>query len=163
MKLFWLLISLLIFGADMLVKRLVVEYIQLSEAVDVIPGVFGLTYVQNTGMSFSLFNNSPSMLTVITVLALTVSVVILIVLIRNKFNSKLADAALALILAGALGNAVDRLVNGHVVDMFEFLFVRFAIFNVADIALTFGTAMLAVWMIKSGKQPEHEESVTNEE
>ncbi|MDR0818291.1 MAG: signal peptidase II [Oscillospiraceae bacterium] len=149
MSFLWLILSLAVVGADKLVKYLVSGNMSVGGSFELIPGVIAITYVQNTGVSFSMFDDSPTAMVVVTGIAIAVCAVIIFFLFYNKYKSNLFNAALALILAGALGNVIDRVQNGYVVDMFEFLFVRFAIFNIADISLTVGTVLFAVWILRS--------------
>lgn len=112
---------------------------QLTGAVMLIPGVVGLRYAENTGMAFSLLSGKPWLLGILS------AVLILggwLVLHRYRLGT-LASIAAMLMLGGAVGNMIDRLFTGYVVDMIEVLFVDFAIFNVADAALTVGCALMA--------------------
>lgn len=112
---------------------------RLGEAVALIPGVLGLRYAENTGMAFSLFSGKPWLLGMLS------AVLILggFLLLRRYRLGKTASIAAMLMLGGALGNMIDRLFTGYVVDMFELLFMDFAIFNIADAALTLGCGLMA--------------------
>ncbi|MDR2529926.1 MAG: signal peptidase II [Oscillospiraceae bacterium] len=152
MKALWLLLTLAVFGLDALVKSAVSSNMRLGETFALVPHVLSITYVENTGVSFSMLGDNAAAMAVITWLTPVLCAVLIVLLIRNKYGSRLFDASLALILAGAIGNAVDRMLHGSVVDMFEFAFVRFAIFNVADVALTCGCAMLAIYAVLDSRR-----------
>ena len=131
----WLWIALITVGCDQLVKALAEAH---RTVFTVIPGVIGVTYVRNTGMAFSLFSGRPWLLGILSGLCILAGWLTL----RRYTLGPLSRTAAMLMLGGAAGNMIDRLLRGYVVDMVEFLFVRFAIFNVADAALTIGTVIM---------------------
>ena len=112
---------------------------QLTEAVTLIPGLIGLRYAHNTGMAFSLFSGNPWALGVISVALVAGGFLVL----RRYRLGVLPAVSAMLMLGGALGNMIDRFARGYVIDMFEVLAFRFAIFNVADAALCVGCALMA--------------------
>ena len=120
---------------DQLVKYLVMTRIPLGEHVPFIPCILDLTYVQNTGAAFSMFSEHTWAL---ALLSLVMSVVLGLAIWKNFFRHPLGKLTLTLLLAGAVGNLIDRALRGFVVDMFNVLFVRFAVFNVADICVVVG-------------------------
>ena len=125
---------------DQLVKYLVVQNIPLGEYVPFLPHILDLTYVQNTGAAFSLFSEHTWLLTLVS---LVMSVLLLAALVRGFFGR----ISLALLLAGAVGNLIDRAFQGYVVDMFHVLFMEFAVFNVADICVVVGGIAAAVYYV----------------
>ena len=129
------ILAAVLVALDQLVKYLVLENIALGEHVPLIPYVVELTYVQNTGAAFSLFSQHTWLLTLIS---LAMSVVLAAAIWKNFFRHPLGKVTLTLLLAGAVGNLIDRLLRGYVVDMFNVLFMNFAVFNVADICVVVG-------------------------
>ena len=115
----------------------------LTQQVTIIPGVLALNYTENTGMAFSLFSGRAWLLGVVSAVCIIGGWLTL----RKYQLGAWSKAGAMLMLGGAVGNMIDRFLRGYVVDMFEALFVRFAIFNVADVALTVGTALMAVSLI----------------
>ena len=115
----------------------------LTRQVTVIPGVLALNYTENTGMAFSLFSGRAWLLGVVSAVCIIGGWLTL----RKYQLGTLSKVGAMLMLGGAVGNMIDRFLRGYVVDMFEALFVRFAIFNVADVALTVGTALMAVSLV----------------
>jgi len=107
-----------------------------------LPGI-GLTYTENTGAAFSIFGNARWILAGISLAA----VVAMLVFILIKKRALPLIFAFTLIISGAAGNLIDRLLTGYVVDMFEFTFMRFAIFNVADIYITVGGVFLFLYLV----------------
>ena len=130
-------------AVDQVVKYLVRAGIPLHTAVDFLPGL-DLTYVQNTGAAFSLFSEHTWLLTLIS---LVMSVLLLMALVRGFFRHPFGRISLALLLAGAVGNLIDRAFQGYVVDMFHVLFMEFAVFNVADICVVVGGIAAAVYYV----------------
>ena len=129
---------------DQLVKYLVVQNISPGEYIPFLPHILDLTYVQNTGAAFSLFSEHTWLLTLIS---LVMSVLLLMALVRGFFRHPFGRISLALLLAGAVGNLIDRALLGFVTDMFETTFVHFAIFNVADIGVVVGGIAAAVYYV----------------
>ena len=146
MQLFYYILMIAgIVAADQVTKILVLQNIPLYGSVDAIPGVFHFTYVQNTGAAFSSFQGMRWLFVVLFV-------ILTAVLIFEYFKkpmpfSKFERFCIAAVYAGGLGNIIDRVRLGYVVDMIEVDFVRFAVFNVADIFVTCGCIALAVSLI----------------
>jgi signal peptidase II len=142
-----LLISALVIFADRLTKTLVSARIPIGDAIPVIPHVLRITHWLNDGAAFSLFADSASPHTVRWALisfSLVAALVVLIAMVRLGSRITLTTFALALILAGALGNVHDRIVYGSVVDFIEvYIFsYHWPDFNVADSAIVTGACLL---------------------
>jgi len=135
------LLSLALVGIDQAVKFWIRDHLTLGERVVFIPGIMDLTYAQNTGAAFSSFSN---MTAVLTLISLTVSIGLAIAIARKIFPDPFGLLSLTLLLAGAVGNLIDRAMLGFVTDMFSTSFMDFAIFNVADVCVTAGAVLLAV-------------------
>ena len=120
-----------------------------SGSFALIPGVIHLTYAQNTGIAFSILP-LPSW----TLALLTLAVLALATLAIRRWVPQTAwsETLLWTLLGGGLGNCADRLIYGFVIDFIEFRFVRFAIFNVADIAITCSCAGLALLTLLEGEE-----------
>ena len=104
-----------------------------------IPGVVGLRYAENTGMAFSLLSGRPWLLGVLSAALIARGALAL----RHYRLGALPSVAAMLMLGGAAGNMLDRLLRGYVVDMVETLFINFPIFNLADACLTVGCVLMA--------------------
>ncbi|MHC1786085.1 MAG: signal peptidase II [Christensenellales bacterium] len=115
-----------------------------------IPGLVSITGVRNTGAAFGLLGGSQLALVIVSALA---CLLICLYLLRGKPDG-LSRLGLVLVLCGALGNLIDRVLLGYVIDYIELTFVRFAVFNLADIYLTFGCALSAL-AVFIGKEPKH--------
>ncbi|WP_309696200.1 signal peptidase II [Armatimonas sp.] len=128
--------------SDQVVKALVKAQIPLHTSVPLWPGVFHLTHVQNDGIAFSMLAGKTWLITIASLLIMTG-----IVLSERRTKGGLdrfTGVALALPLGGALGNLIDRLRSGLVTDFLDFRAINFAIFNVADTAITTGICLLAI-------------------
>ena len=153
MPLYFLLAAALV-AVDQVVKYLVRAGIPLHTAVDFLPGL-DLTYVQNTGAAFSLFSQHTWLL---TLLSGVVSVVLVICLGKRVLPHWSGMLALALLLGGAVGNFIDRLLFGFVTDMFETTFIDFAVFNVADICVVVGGIAFCLYYLFLYEKLEGKES-----
>ncbi len=136
------ILILALVALDQLVKFLVRANIPLGGQVDFIPHVLGLTYVQNTGAAFSSFSEHTWVLTLISA---AVSVFLIVVLARGIISHPAGKLIVSVILAGAVGNLIDRALLGFVTDMFETLFMNFAVFNVADICVVCGGIAFCIY------------------
>ena len=141
--LYTLLIVALI-AIDQVVKLWVRGNIPLGESIPFIPYIMDLSYVQNTGAAFSIFSQHTWMLTLIS---LAVSIFIVVLLFRPIFTHWWGKLSLALVLAGAVGNLIDRALFSFVTDMFRTTFINFAVFNVADICVVIGGISVCVYVI----------------
>ncbi|WP_283588305.1 signal peptidase II [Limosilactobacillus viscerum] len=143
------MIGYLIFTAalvvgDQLVKHWVSATIALNSSQPVVPNLLAITNLRNDGAAWSILEGQQWFFTVVTLIALAV---LAYLFYRWRRQPRLLWP-LTLILAGAIGNFIDRLQNGYVVDMFELLFINFPVFNVADLCLTVGVLWLVVIFIR---------------
>jgi len=148
--------ALLIIAADRVVKSLTAAYMTLYERTELIPGLLDLTYVENTGAALGIMKGARLFFILLTIVALAL---IVFLAVRGYVRHPFGSWALTLVTGGAIGNFIDRLLFGSVVDMFEFPFVSFAVFNVSDIFVTVGGAMCCIYFIflhdrKLGKKDE---------
>ena len=148
---FWIFIAFLGFASDQAIKFAVTERMQLFESVPVFPS-FNWVYVLNSGAAFSFLANAGGWQRYFfTIFAVVVSVVLLVMLWRGV-SSKVESLAYALIIAGALGNAVDRVRIGAVVDYLDFYWRtwHWPAFNLADIWVVSAAMLL---MLSAFQQP----------
>ena len=138
-------------GADQLIKLWAVQVLEPVGAMPLIPHVVELRFVLNPGMAFSLLSGKQLFLIAATGAALLLVAYWLFFRSRGK---KLQQAALILVLGGGIGNLIDRVLNGEVVDYINLLFMRFAVFNFADICVCVGVAL---WVLVILLEETHEE------
>jgi signal peptidase II len=152
-----LLLAAIVVAADRCSKLWIVHHVNPGYAITVIPGVFRLTHVLNTGAAFSLFADSLSPIVVRnSLIAFSIIAVIIVfaMLWRTGRTLSLTGIALALILGGAVGNLYDRLRFSHVVDFLEVHIVHYhwPDFNVADSCIVIGACLLLIEIFRPQSQ-----------
>src|SRR5687767_7716561 len=117
----YLVLVLAVFGLDRWTKSLILSKFDLYDAITVIDGLFDITYVQNTGVAFSLFSSisSPAKSVLLSLFAAAAAAMVIIYSLKSPIQDRLLQAGLSLILGGALGNLYDRLAYGYVVDFLD--------------------------------------------
>lgn len=128
---------------DQLVKYLVRAHIPLGGNAPFLPFILDLTYVQNTGAAFSLLRQHTWLLTLTSAL---VVLAMCALIVKGFFKNALGRWAAALVLAGGMGNLIDRVLFGFVTDMFQTTFMDFAVFNVADCCITVGVPLMVLYV-----------------
>lgn len=140
---------------DQVTKWLTVQYVKPVGSVPVIQDVFHFTYVENRGAAWGILQNARWIFVGITAI---VCIAIVVFLIREKNISSLLRVSLSVILGGAVGNMIDRIFLGYVVDMIHVKCINYPVFNIADSATVVGTILLAWYILFiSGKKPESAE------
>ncbi|MGD9677888.1 MAG: signal peptidase II [Vulcanibacillus sp.] len=137
-------IAILIIGVDQLSKWLIVNYLDLYESIPIIEGWIHITSTRNKGAAFSILQNQR-----LFFIVLTLFVVIFIIYYIYKIHKehRFFSLILALILGGAIGNLIDRIATGEVIDFIDFRIINFAIFNIADSAVVVGTTLMLFYMV----------------
>ncbi len=157
-RLAWLWLSLLVFVVDQASKFWFDNNLTMYQQIVIIPDYFSWTLAYNTGAAFSFLADAAGWQRwFFAAIAVVVSAVLVVWLKRLKPNETWLAVALALVLGGALGNLVDRVVFSHVVDFILLHWHQqwyFPAFNVADMAITGGAILLALDMFKSEKSGE---------
>lgn len=150
----WLGLTVVVILLDQLTKHLIVGRFELYERLEVLP-FFNLTLAYNSGAAFSFLADAGGWQRwFFTLVALVAAVLIFSWLLRLRGGERMQGAALALILAGALGNLYDRVVLGHVVDFLDFYWgdYHFPAFNIADAAITVGAGLIILDMLLGGRR-----------
>jgi signal peptidase II len=146
MRKYHILIAGLVVLLDQLTKGLVAQKITLHDSIDVVPGLFRLTHVQNQGAAFGLFSDSPSewKVAMLILFSLAALAVVSALLWKNGNALNATAIALSLVFGGALGNLWDRVANGKVIDFLDFYVGshHWPAFNVADSAIVVGALLL---------------------
>ncbi len=153
---FYVVYSLIILSGiliDLLSKWLVVKFLKPIDDLPLWNGVFHLNYHENRGAAFGILQNNRWIFLVISSVAI---VAMLLYLFSGLSKGRLQNTALSLIIAGGLGNMVDRLSLGYVIDFLYFKLIDFAIFNIADSLVCIGAGLLILSLIldiiKEGKE-----------
>lgn len=139
-----IVIILILTICDQLLKSWVASSIILGGSKQLIPGIIELTNLRNSGAAWSIFEGQQTFFTIITIVAI---IVIGYFIWQYRKNIPML-IGLSLIMAGTIGNFIDRLRQGYVVDMFETTFINFPIFNIADMCLTIGVIWLIICILK---------------
>lgn len=148
-----ILLTALMVAADQFTKFLATKYLLPVGTLPFLPGVLQLEYVLNDGAAFSSFSGSRWLLVGVTSVSL---VCVAVYLLWKKPTDKLEYFGWVLVLGGGLGNLIDRIISGVVVDFFSLTFMNFAVFNVADCFVSVGVGLLFFTIIsqevKAAKQ-----------
>lgn len=134
----------LIVAFDQVTKYLAAKYLAGGKIVPFLPKIAQLRYAENPGMAFSMFSGARW---VFVVLTLAVCGGVLWYLLTDRCKSLWLYWSLGVIVAGGIGNLIDRVRFGFVVDFIEPIFIDFAIFNIADCAVTCGAAVLVIYLL----------------
>jgi len=158
------LIALLIVGIDQLSKKIVLQFLGYAQEKVVVDGFFKFVHWGNTGAAWSMFRGNNNVLALVALVALVV-----LYLSRHHFDSRtlLGQVAFGLIFGGIVGNLLDRVLRGHVIDFLYFYLQQrggnelgFPAFNVADSAICSGVALVFVLTWKNEREPRPAESPT---
>ena len=147
---------LLMIVADQAVKYWAFTSLQPQNTIPIIENVFHLTYIENRGAAFSLFARFDSRW-IFVALAVVITIAIFSVMRKNLIQTKLGCWSLVMVAAGALGNAIDRVIRGFVVDMFDFRLIHFPVFNVADIFICVGGVLFILYFMFQHKDKDEAE------
>lgn len=164
MKNKFVLIALSVLVIDHVTKWIVMSEMTLHQSVEIIPGFLRLSFVRNTGVAFGLFDDVQSgwKQYVLAVMAIVAVIFIVIYSLRMPANRVLLRWALSIIMGGIIGNFIDRIVRGFVVDFIEFHIREsfyWPTFNAADSAITIGIVLLLIdTIIYPGAQEELQQS-----
>ena len=138
------IISLIILIAfDQYTKYLTVLNLKNNEAIVIIDGIFEFVYVENFGAAFGILQNAQIFFYIVTVIVLSAIIYIYIKMPANKIYLPL-KVCMTVLTAGAVGNFIDRVVNGFVVDFIYFKLIDFPVFNIADCYVTVSVMVIAV-------------------
>ncbi len=148
---FWLA-AIVNITIDILSKRAIVEVLKIEgTSIAIVPNIFHFTYIRNHGAAFSILAGNP----LLKWLSLVVSLILIAIAIVKTFSNVWEQLGFGLILAGAVGNGIDRLFfDGSVVDFIDLRIINFAIFNWADVSINLGIICLLIHtFIYQPKQP----------
>ena len=135
-------LSLLIFIIDQISKFIVHKYMNLYDSINIIPHLLDFTYIRNEGIAFGIYFEGGKIFFII--LPIFITIYLFYLLKNEEFQDKQSQIALYLIIAGAIGNIIDRIFRGYVVDFIDFHIngLHWYVFNVADTSVTIGLIFL---------------------
>lgn len=131
-------------AADQVIKFFVERFLAPVGTAEFINGFIGWNYVRNTGAAFGSFSDNTVLLSVVTGAVLLAGIVLIAM---KKVKSKFCLVCAVMIISGGLGNLIDRVLKGYVVDFIDLQFMNFAVFNFADILVTVGAFALMFYVI----------------
>lgn len=148
-----LISALAIIGLDQWVKKLTVTHLMNQPDIDLIDGVFELAYVENRGAAFGMLQDKVWVFALFTIIVL-LAMVILYIRLPKTGRYKPLKVTLVMLFSGAVGNFIDRVRIGYVVDMFHFYWFEFPVFNVADVFIVISCGLLMILMLFYYKEEE---------
>lgn len=134
-------LSLIIISIDQIVKLIIDNNISLNSSIIIVKNFFNITYVRNNGAAFSILSGNQVFLILMAILAIFI---IYKYLIKDKILTKINIFIYSILLSGIIGNLIDRVVRGYVIDYLDFKIINynFPIFNIADICIVIGCLLL---------------------
>ncbi len=146
MSLAMVLIVAVLIIIDQIIKYWALTSLAPIGTINVIEGLLSFTYVENRGAAYGSFSSYTPVLAVIS-FVLSIGIIYLIIKFDKYFKASIIKYGLVLTLAGAIGNFIDRAFRSYVVDMFQFTFIEFPVFNFADICVVIGTTIIMVGIL----------------
>lgn len=140
----YVVMGLAVFVLDLMTKIWAKTELAEIGTLPVIQDVFHLTYVENKGAAFGIFQNGRIFFILV---ALVAAAVVLYAVFKYRNKPTVLNLGITFLSAGALGNTIDRIYQGFVVDLFDFRIINFPVFNVADIFVCLGAGLLAIFFI----------------
>ena len=145
-----LIFSFYIVLFDQITKLIIINILSYEVSKKIIPNLLNITLVKNRGAAFSLFSNSTSALTFISVSA---SLALIFIILKFPPISFWNSTGIAYLLGGTIGNGLDRLFKGYVLDFLELVPINFPIFNIADISINIAVICFLIDIIKTNNKP----------
>ena len=147
----YLWISALVILLDQISKAVVQNYLLLGETIKLTEKFFWITYVKNTGAAFSISFGNDLLNKIIFIVVPSIAIVLILIIIR-KSTSKIEKITFALILGGAVGNLLDRIIHGYVIDFIwwdfpDFIMERWPVFNIADSSIVLAISIMILFSI----------------
>ena len=154
------ILILLLVGADQLTKYLAASYLAPVGTAPFLPGIMELRYVENDGMAFSMLSGRQTLLIVVT--GITLAALVWYLFFKRP-QARTERVAVCLIIAGGLGNLIDRVTAGRVIDFFATTFIDFAVFNVADCFVCVGAALFVIAVLRQELNAKKEQKAGTDE
>ncbi|WP_122638352.1 signal peptidase II [Romboutsia sp. Marseille-P6047] len=137
-----IIIAILI-GLDQLSKYFALNYLKDMGSIPIIQSIFHLTYVENRGAAFGMFQNNQ----IIFIIVASIASIFGLYYLHKKNMHIVGKVGILLIISGAIGNLIDRVRLGFVVDYFDFIIIWEYVFNVADVFVVVGTVLLCIYIL----------------
>lgn len=146
MYIFIVVFVAILIGIDQITKFIAIRNLKPIGSISIIDKIFSFTFVENRGAAFGIFQGKTLALSIITIVII-IGIVYFYIRLPKTHVYKFIRFSLILIISGALGNLIDRIFRGYVVDFFHATFINFPVFNMADIYVVVGAFLMAVLVI----------------
>ncbi len=143
LNIYFLVTAICIMTADQVTKYIIIQRVPEGSSIGIIPGFLSITHIRNTGAAFGLFQGYTGILTVVSIVAIFLIIILKSIL---NFNSAFYNVCLGFVLGGALGNLIDRFFVGEVTDFINIRFIP--VFNVADSSILIGFSLIIILILK---------------
>ncbi|WP_404799030.1 signal peptidase II [Apilactobacillus quenuiae] len=144
---FYAIFSMVILiGADQIIKYIIATHISENAVINLVPGLISITNLHNDGAAWSILQGQQWLFSLISIFAIFIIGYFMYRLRKHR----LYEISLVILLSGIIGNFVDRLMQGYVVDMFQLDFINFPVFNIADSCITIGIIILFIAILRDG-------------
>lgn len=157
----YVIVAIMVIAADIITKIMAENSLMTAGTIPIIKDIIHLTYVENRGIAFGMFSGGRIVFIIVSLVVLAVLGTV-VYRTKEEFRSKWIKTGAALIFSGAIGNLIERIYKGYVVDFIDFKVVDFPVFNIADIAVCTGAALLVIHFLfiegKISKTTEENES-----
>ena len=142
-RFFFIFISIIVFLSDQFTKYIITKNYNSLINKDLI--LFSIDYVKNFGAAFNLFDGSRIFLSIVSII---ITILLIFIILNNNNTTKTDLYSFSFILGGTMGNGVDRITNGYVIDFINLNFINFPVFNIADISINIGLILIIYGFIK---------------
>lgn len=148
-----IILSIILLTIDQASKILIVKFLDINNSIELIKSFFYLTYTHNTGAAFSILTGQRIFLIII---ALLILIILFKYIRKNKISNKIETIAFSLVIGGSIGNLIDRIIRGYVIDFIDVKIFgyNFPVFNLADTFIVIGVFLILITMIR--KEVKHD-------
>lgn len=143
LNIYFLITAVCILTADQVTKYIIIQKLPENSSIEIIPGFFSITHIRNTGAAFGLFQGYTEVLTVISIVAIVMIIVLKSML---NFNYAFYNVCLGFVMGGALGNLIDRFLVGEVTDFINVWIIP--VFNIADSSILIGFSLIVILILR---------------
>ena len=142
-RFFFIFISIILFLSDQFTKYIISKNYKSLINKDLI--LFSIDYVKNFGAAFNLFDGSRIFLSIVSII---ITILLIFIILNNNNRNNIDLYSFSFILGGTMGNGVDRITNGYVIDFISLNFINFPVFNIADVSINIGLILIIYGFIK---------------
>ena len=142
-RFFFIFISIIVFLSDQFTKYIITKNYNSLINKDLI--LFSIDYVKNFGAAFNLFDGSRIFLSIISII---ITILLIFIILNNNNTTNIDLYSFSFILGGTMGNGIDRITNGYVIDFINLNFINFPVFNIADVSINIGLILIIYGFIK---------------